>query len=167
MNAALLVMSVSILAASAAETRTSVSGHTFTQVTDHPSLNNAWKDESGVIWGDLVSKEAMRAADVKDFCIDAGESGTCFMTQAKAEAYCSLIGASLPSREQFTQLATYLGNGSASHYYPEILPALTDNSFWSTTANSNDSMYGYVFNGSHGYTQIDYRSYFHSVRCVE
>jgi hypothetical protein len=132
------------------ESRTTTSGHVFTQVTNHPELGNSvWKDEGGLIWGDLLVKDNGKAQ---------------YMDQHDAIEYCKKIGATLPREGQFEQLARDLGKGSESRYEPEFMPNLAEHWFWSSTVNSAGFSYGF----QHGYGAFDYgsRNHEYAVRCV-
>lgn len=119
-------------------TRTTISGHKFTQVTNRPALGNAWKDESGVIWGDLVvgsdgNPKTMMRQEARDYCNSLSDDQHQYL---------------LPTNAQFEQLSKYLGDGSASGYNPEILPNLIRNRVWSGSHRVGHT--GYVFYGSYG-----------------
>ena len=98
----------------------SKSGHLFTLTTHLPEMGEAWRDEDGLIWGDIAMKD--------------GKPLT--LTHAEAEKYCAEKNASLPSVDEVVTLFTYLGcdpGGSRGcapgfdsnkDYLPEILPHL-------------------------------------------
>lgn len=140
------------------QTRTSASGHKFIQVTNRPELGNAWKDESGLIWGDLV--------------VDS-DGNPVTMAQQQARDYCNSLSDNqhqymLPTNAQLEQLAEYLGDGSDSRYTPEpeILPNLIKNRIWSGSIRKGLRPSGYVFYGSYG-TLGSFDRYSTSlVRCV-
>ena len=137
-------------------TRTTISGHKFTQVTDQSAFGNAWKDESGLIWGNLIVSSGGNAKS---------------MTHQQAAAYCNSLSDGqhqylLPTKAQFEQLAKYLGAGSDSGYNPEIIPNLIGNYFWSGSVDPDGSYYAYDFYGSNGYIFSYYRNNNNSVRCV-
>jgi hypothetical protein len=100
---------------------TTASGARFVQVTldGVPEFENAWRDPSGMIWGDVVKNEdgAARRFILRD-----------------AKRYCRRIGAQLPTYEDFVRLGEYLGarGADAAGYTPQILPNLTYDSFWTS-----------------------------------
>jgi hypothetical protein len=123
------------------ETKTSKPGNaTFTRVPEEElrqfvlnpkKFGEAWEDPSGVVWGDTARDQNGNAIE---------------MTRAKASNYCADIGASLPTREQFEQLAKYLGGERRTFfsaggyprsyiegYKPQILPNLTYEDKWGTS----------------------------------
>ena len=155
------------------DTRTTISGHKFTQVTNQSALGNAWKDESGLIWGDLITKDKMSKEDIMNYCSGVSDTGPCYMTQQRAGAYCNSLSDNqhqylLPTKAQFEQLAKYLGDGSDTGYNPEpkIIPNLIENYFWSGSVFPAVSDSGYGFFGSDGIIGNGFRSNCSSVRCV-
>jgi len=139
--------------------RVSSTGAVFTRDTTIPALGEAYKDPSGLIWGSIVTAQGR----VND------------MNQYDAEKYCKARGTRLPTREEFEQLAKYLGKGTANGYSPyladgktDILPGLSGHyQFWSSSFGSADPGYAFFFDGHYGYTHV-INSYFYdrSVRCV-
>jgi len=77
----------------AKETVVSTTGAVFVRDYTHPQLGEAWKDPSGMIWGDTVR--------------DGSEGKE--MLHDEATKYCKTIGAQLPSREDFVRLRKYMG----------------------------------------------------------
>ncbi|HLE09673.1 MAG: hypothetical protein A2504_02305 [Bdellovibrionales bacterium RIFOXYD12_FULL_39_22] len=134
-------------------TKTSVNGHVFTQVLDYPEMGNAWRDESGLIWGDIAMD-------------DTGQEKS--VIQGHAWVYCNEIGAKVPSKEQFAQLVEYLGGKTKNGYRPEIIPNLADHMYWtSSVSNTDDEHYGIRFDANHGILESYLRNDFFSVRCVK
>ena len=113
----------------------SSNGHLFTRDFTHPELGEAWKDESGLVWGDVVKDQ-----------LGSPKS----MTEFEALNYCTQIGASLPKKKQLDSLAKYLGNGSTDGYNPIILPHLAGFFFWSSTLDDEFNSANYIFVGSSG-----------------
>lgn len=168
---------VGATAITGAETKTTKTGHVFTRDTSNPELGEAWRDPSGMIWGDIVKK-----ADGTPY----------FMNHKNATAYCKSIGAELPSgwessqnksnggqNSDFVRLREYMGATSRSNegYAPQVLPNLThvqdgetrNRYFWSSSVHPDYSNYAYVFNGRYGYIGTgnrDYVGFGLSVRCV-
>jgi len=142
---------------------------TWTRDTSKPKLGEAWRDPSGMIWGDIAKKE---------------DGSPHFMTHKNATAYCAglkdaqgkSIGAVLPIWEDFIRLREYMGakSGSDEGYAPQVLPNLTytengqtrSRYFWSSSVDPDYSNFAYDFDGRLGgsyYRNVDdYRS----VRCV-
>ena len=146
----------------APEKRTTTTGHVFIRDASQPQLGEAWRDESELIWGDIV-KEA-------DGIIIR------VMSYNKATAYCASIGARLPSKEEFTQLREYMGakakagtNNEYSHHNGKILPNLRGYQFWSSSLNPTSPIFfAFGFNGSNGDLNDMYHliSGDYAVRCV-
>ena len=87
--------------------------HVFTRDVSHPELGDAWSDEHGTIWGDLVRRDWPGCPSY-----EAGNSDPCFMNLAQATEYCSSRGpgVSLPTREDTTRLKVYLGAHNAMDF---------------------------------------------------
>jgi hypothetical protein len=128
-------------------------------VTDHPELGEAWKDESGLIWGDEA--------------LDAGGPRGNRLFQWEAVSYCASIGARLPTKDEFERLAKFLGKGGPTGYTAEILPHLTNNAnttaaYWTSSFNPEcpTTSCPYFFYGDYGVStiQIFLESYY--ARCV-
>mgnify|MGYP001579336401 CR=1 FL=1 len=140
---------------------------TFTRDSSIAALNEAWRDPSGMIWGDIVTND---------------DHSIRYMDQYQATTYCESIGATLPSREDFARLRGYMGATTAaseysgSGYTPQVLPNLyrtvdgrsVSNYFWSSSVHPGGSDFGYVFFGRTGYVDDYDRDYADSsaVRCV-
>lgn len=104
------VAGVSMAAVADDASTTSYAGHVFKKVTNHPELGNAWSDEGGLIWGDMVQANQLSSQQASTYCANRSDTGACLMTQAQAVAYCQSIKASLPTKEQFIQLDKYIGD---------------------------------------------------------
>lgn len=137
--------------------RTSSTGAIFTPDTSNPSLGEAYKDPSGLIWGRLVMAH--------------GETNP--MSQYDADKYCKDGGARLPTKEEFEQLAKYLGKGTANGYNPyladgktDLLPGLSGHWFWSSSVSPNGTDNAFSFNGYNGLVYYGSRSSSYAVRCV-
>jgi hypothetical protein len=96
-------------------------GAVFIRDTSLPELNEAYRDPSGLIWGSIV--------------MDQGRVIT--TTPNNARDICSRAGARLPTKEEFEQLAKFLGQVTAQGYSPyladgitDFLPGLSKNFFW-------------------------------------
>jgi hypothetical protein len=138
-------------ASTVAESRTAGNGHTFTQNFDYPVLGSAWKDDSSLIWGELVVDKQGNDLD---------------LTQAEAAAYCDRIGARLPTQMEFFYLDIYLGDDGHGSFDPLLLPNIEGHMLWSSTFNSISPTSAYVFHGSTGlidYMNVENRI---SFRCV-
>ncbi len=143
--------------------RVSVTGAIFTRDTSNPKLGEAYRDPSGLIWGSVVK---------------TSQGATKHMNEYDAKRYCESIGARLPTKVEFEQLARYLGQGTAEGYDPyladgktEILPGLADRWFWSASVVSYNRSFAWYFYGgfSHYVGYNDFYRNFHSiaVRCVD
>ena len=138
--------------------RFSVTGAVFTRDTSNPALGEAYRDPSGLIWGSVVTTPQGKIES---------------MSQYGAEKYCKSIGAWLPTREEFEQLAKYLGQGTANGYDPyltdgktEILPGLVNHIFWSASVFSSSLSLSWLFCGDYGDVVNGGRSVTLDVRCV-
>ncbi len=140
---------------------------TFTRDTSIAALGEAWRDPSGMIWGDIVKND---------------DHSIRYMDQYQATTYCKSIGATLPSLEDFARLRRYMGATTAASehsgwgYTPQVLPNLVrtpngrivSNSFWSSSVHPGDSSDAYAFNGrsgDFGYDDRDFVGGF-TARCV-
>ncbi|MCE3009185.1 MAG: hypothetical protein LW875_01065 [Proteobacteria bacterium] len=139
--------------------RVSNTGAVFIRDTSVPALGEAFRDPSGLIWGDIV-----RAQDAVKL-----------MNGVRAEDYCQAAGVRLPESEEFERLAEYLGQGTSLGYSPfladgktDFLSGLSDNFFWSGTASGFDVFVNrYVFYGADGGIRIGHRfQHLLAVRCV-
>lgn len=146
------------------ETRTSRDAnsveHIFIRDCSIPNLGEAWRDESGMIWGDYA--------------------GMIAMNQLGAVKYCNDIGAKLPSKKDFIRLREYMGakKGTYVGYTPQVLPNLNlgghDRYFWTSTLApyiSEDAVYfvgdstgGFIPRGT--FSTSSMRSSAYAVRCV-
>jgi len=138
--------------------------HIFVYDQSTPPLGEAWKDESGMIWGDVV-----RNSDLSFRYLD----------HEQATDYCRKIGAILPSENDFTRLREYMGANSGIYegYTPQVLPNLfrkdgnkmLSNFFWSSTADWFHYHLAYVFGGKIGGFGLVNRLFaddFTTARCV-
>ncbi len=144
------------------------------------ALGKAWRDESGMIWGDIVRNDD--AEHSIRYMVQSSEYmasiGYPFPAgQLGAKEYCESIGAQLPSREDFARLRGYMGATTAASEYegtgyrPQVLPNLnaTNYSFWSSSALPDPfSRLADAFNGFTGYLSPGYRNVGdeYAVRCV-
>jgi hypothetical protein len=120
-------------------------GTPFEKITWITSLGEAWRDPSGIVWGDIV-----RGPD--------GE--VVYMTQSQAVTACEMMGARLPTQKEFMELRKFLGAFGVdmiAGYMPQILPRLEGHYFWtSSEIRGTDDVY--VFNGTTGDLRTQYRS---------
>jgi hypothetical protein len=119
-------------------------GTPFEKITWITSLGEAWRDPSGIVWGDIV-----RGPD--------GE--VVYMTQNQAFASCEMIGARLPTQKEFMELRKFLGAFGVdmiAGYTPQILPNLDRHYFW-TSSEIRGSDDVYFFNGTTGDLRTHYR----------
>lgn len=140
--------------------RISSTGAIFTRDTSNSALGVAYKDPSGLIWGGLVT--ALGKIHKMD--------------QFDAEKYCIVGGARLPTKEEFDQLAKYLGKGTAQGYSPyladgktDFLPGLSQYTFWSSSLypDPKETDFVFFFNGNDGsLSNAGYRWRNKGVRCV-
>jgi hypothetical protein len=119
-------------------------GTPFERITWIRSLGEAWRDPSGIVWGDIV-----RGPD--------GE--VVYLTQNQAFVACEMMGARLPTQKEFMELRKFLGAfgvNMIAGYKPQILPKLDGHYFWtSSEIRGTDDVY--VFNGTTGDLRTDYR----------
>ena len=126
----------------------------FTRDMSNPGLGEAWKDPSGMIWGDKMSIQYGGLNEHKE-----------------AKEICKLAGAKLPSKADFIRLNNYMGSvhGSNSEpgYRAQALPNLADEYFLSSrrpheyySPFDSDKKYGDVPLGTLRECE------FYSVRCV-
>ncbi len=139
--------------------RVSRTGAVFTRDTSHPELGEAYKDPSGLIWGSIVLAQD-------------GINSRLF-NQYEADKYCKEAGARLPTKEEFEQLAKYLGKNTTHLYSPylsdrktNLLPGLSHHGFWSSSVKPDSSDYAVRFDGFYGEIHYNYRLVVFSVRCV-
>jgi hypothetical protein len=138
------------------QVRTSISGHKFVQVTDLPKLGNAWKDESGLIWGDVVMKsdgslKMMSQYDARDYCRELSDSQHQYL---------------LPTLAQFAQLARFLGEDTDGGYDPETIPGLKRWFLWTGSVVQHENFKAYLFDTKFGLKQYSDRDHMNAVRCV-
>lgn len=138
--------------------------HIFVLDPSRPALGEAWRDESGMIWGDILKN---------------ADHSIRYLNQDTATDYCKSIGAILPSEGDFNRLREYMGakSGIYEGYTPQVLPNLVRNTgnrtlsnfFWSSTVEWIHYHLAYVFGGKIGGFGIVNRLFdddFTSARCV-
>ena len=81
------------------DTRTTTTGSIFVRDTRFPALGDAWRDEDGLVWGDIVKNSAGKFI---------------YVSHAEAEKYCEKIGARLPTPREFALLAAKMGAAGIS-----------------------------------------------------
>ena len=148
------------------EERETKTGAVFTCDDSYPDLGEAWRDPSGLIWGDTVKET------------DGTIHG---MNHYNAIAYCDSIDARLPSKEEFIQFRQYMGAQPErlmgySHHDDKILPNLKSYRFWSSSVDPDNIDLAYDFNGDDGFIYYGFRNfddskrsggdYYGAVRCV-
>jgi hypothetical protein len=138
------------------EQRISTGGAVFSRDTSNSALGEAYRDPSGLIWGDVVRTNGKIT----------------YMSQYDAEDYCKASGARLPTNKEFRQLRIYLSRGIAQGYRPylpedkaNVLPGLSSDQFWAWT-EPTASILGYGFDGVNGNIIVHVRNHFLAVRCV-
>lgn len=167
------------------ETKKTDAGAIFTRVSpddlktlgikDLSKFGEAWKDPSGLVWGDVAKDEKgnIRRMNHKD-----------------AESYCKSLGAELPTGyleekngkngfpnhdSDFVRLRKYMGAeslagyGAPKGYGPQILPNLKEGGWeWSSSVHPANSDNAYDFDGRSGDIYYGHRDYSLnvSVRCV-
>ncbi len=158
---------------SSSERRISKAGSVFVRDSSIPALGEAYRDKSGLIWGDVAKDK---------------DGKILRMNHKNAIAYCEKLNKDfpkfeirLPTKEDFIRLRTNLGseignkiNKAAKGYSPkgksgkEILPNLSKADWqWSSAADPDRSSLAYIFNGRSGVILSDYRYYNGiAVRCV-
>lgn len=85
------------------------SGRLFIRDHSFPQLGQAWRDESGLVWGQLSHYQT---------------------TQRGAEIYCQDLDARLPTAAELRRLGTYLT--TTRGFQPEIIAGI-EGSAWSST----------------------------------
>jgi len=166
--------------------RTTKSGKKFTRVdekelsklgiTDTELFGQAWKDESGVIWGDVRKDE-----DPSNFH---------YVEVDEATDYCKKIGATLPTGwpedrnndfdktdSDFVRLVKYLSDDPAKRwtYKPQVLPNLTydhdgkreSRRYVTSTMKSKEDVTYYAWESIDGRIHVDGNAISRGfVRCV-
>lgn len=130
--------------------RITTSGAVFICDRSHLLLGEAWRDQRGLIWGDVVRTV---------------KGDLHYMKHAPAAEYCDLMGAHLPTREEFSQLRQDMGASTPEGYTPQALPNLSGHGFWSS-GDPNDHDMAYFFDGTGGDIGTDNRIFKLAVRCV-
>lgn len=116
--------------------RTTVTGAKYIRDFSHSKLGEAYRDPSGLIWGDVVSDQAGKWIKLR---------------QEAAEDYCKKLNARLPTETETFRLATDFGYDNTfrnpKSYQPfqrgtkdTVLPNWPDsfNSFWASTNRVSD-----------------------------
>ena len=131
-------------------------GAVFTRDTSIPSLGEAFRDPSGLIWGSMV--------------LASGKPN--YKTRFDAKIYCQAGGARLPTIEEFLQLANYLGRGTSQGYSPflsdgktDFLPGLSETWFW-TNSPDGDTPGAYAYRSVDSDFDIQNSRYSSLFRCV-
>jgi hypothetical protein len=101
--------------------RVATSGAEFKLDKSHPLLGVAYRDPSGLIWGELVKKDGQIKV----------------MKRKDAEKYCKSLGARLPTIGEIKALGKFLGKDSPRGYDPyladgktEVFPGLASQWIW-------------------------------------
>ncbi len=129
--------------------RVSKAGAEFNRDVSQPALGEAYRDPSGLIWGNIINR----------------------MNQYDADKYCKAVGARLPTKSEFEQLAKYLGYRTSGGYNPyladgrsDVLPGLSQYVFWSSSEGNNSPV---QFEGQDGSDRGARLEELASVRCVQ
>jgi len=160
----------------------------FTRNTSIAALGDAWRDPSGMIWGDIVRNEdrSIRVMDqflAFDYCLSWNpDSSERERIRAALEADKDPgRGVHLPRRADFVRLREYMGattwhkQYSGANYTPQVLPNLyraeegryVNTLFWSSSVPSDLTYLAHVFDGRTGYFVMEGRHYMlEAVRCV-
>lgn len=128
------------------------SGAVFVLDTSNPALGEAWRDPSGVIWGDVAKNQ---------------DQTTMLMDSYSAEKYCRTLGARIPDVDEVERLGRYFGSkpNSLDGYEPQVLPNPNEN-FWSSIVYPQ-SWAAWVFSWQYGQNYGPYRrDQLFAVRCV-
>lgn len=144
----------------------SANGSVFVRDRKYPELGEAYRDPSGLIWGDIV----------KD------KNGDTRITQTDGKKYCESIGARLPTEQEFRNLQKYLAVkfNKITSYMPcvadrsnfDVLPGFSGSHWWSSTEGDGTSAFlfqgPYRAMGRDGGQVHSYSSTFNfaSARCV-
>lgn len=142
--------------------RTTTSGHRFIREYSNEDLGEAWRDPSGMIWGDIVRYRDGKIAEPD---------------KPEAVRLCKEAGGELPTAEDFERLRSYFGATVESEkgFAPQVLPNFgtakdaksAPRHFWTRTP-PHDQSYAFVFDDRMGklFTRhrLDWRGLF--VRCV-
>lgn len=110
------------------------SGAVFTHDLSTAELGDAYKDPSGVIWGQALRQNGQLI----------------YASQSEASELCKRVGLRLPTKKEIEKLATYLGEGAQQGYSvftadktSEVLPGFKDHPIWSSAKESADSPFAY------------------------
>ena len=132
----------------------------FSRDDTNQSLGIAWKDPSGMIWGD--SPKTL--------------NGSYFyktMSYSEAKAYCADQKATLPSVSDVERLAKYMGITEQRCYTPQVLTGFEEQHsptvFWAddTAKDYNNQLMGNIFSVSLGQTAPSHLDATNTtVRCV-
>lgn len=146
----------------------------FVRDTSNPALGEAWRDESGLIWGDAVQDmdgQLMRRIQSSEFENQARRAEGKELLPVDyqgAKEYCERIGASLPTRDEYESLFYYMGTCRSSYpcregavYTPQVLPHFNpaeNNSghsyiFWTSTVSYNFVDWAWYFSSEGYYNQ--------------
>lgn len=124
------------------QTRVSTSGAVFTRDYSYPALGEAYKDPSGLIWGDVPRYDI----DPKKKYLYSTDQ-ILFNRQSDAVDYCKKINARLPTEADYIRLVRYLGSTDTDGSYiwrynpyladgkTTVLPNMLGN-YWTSTQRS-------------------------------
>jgi formylglycine-generating enzyme required for sulfatase activity len=126
------------------EQKISKMGAVFTIDFTHPELGLAYKEPSGLIWGDIVIED----------------NHVLQVNYEDANSYCQSIGARLPTNQEYLQLGKYLGAGTWTGYSVltkdkehSMFLALERFWYWSSSAYwLNPKVFQYIYWGDSGIT---------------
>ncbi len=168
------------------EIRKTETGFVFIRDMSVPKLGEAWRDESGMIWGDIARNRdgsilyTVQSSKYENELREKLGKPKLAEGTLGAKEYCESIGAQLPSgklltgKSDFERLREYMGADKGTlgwmipeGYKPQVLPNL-EHFFWSSSVSPDDSFYAYYFffgrNGGIYYFNRSNDSF--SVRCV-
>jgi hypothetical protein len=139
--------------------------HLFVLDQSIADLGEAWIDESGMLWGDVIKN------------IDGSIR---YLNHEEASEYCKNLGTILPSEDDYIRLRIYMGAKSDLYegYKPQVLPNLLrvvngkefSNFFWTSTTQLLHYHLAYVFGskiGGFGIVNREFADDFTSARCVK
>ncbi len=144
-----VILSLNLTASAQTEvTRTTTTGHVFISDSSRPTLGDAWRDESGMIWGDMV-RFRVGSTYLDQICFESHrpirDGIPCVVDYGDALEYCESIGAALPTVDDYKRLRSYMGASldSPTGYKAQVLPNLDLDIYFFTSTLS--AMHDRVF----------------------
>jgi hypothetical protein len=148
--------------------RTTTTGHVFVRDSSIPELGDAWRDESGMIWG-----SAIRENDQVIPMSHHEAARRCARIRVNRRDG-SIVRASLPSLADFERLAKMMTDNRG--YHPQVLPDWAGSwqtytsTFWYWTADTNPEFpdRAYVYMAAYASSGHDpkFLDQFNAARCV-